>query len=121
MTGNSDRNLFLAGTQSVRNENALHLLEYDEEAGDIRVVAVMDHASPVVALAACPSREGLVLTASSAVRDAANVEFEAALWSLDGASGSAIGERPSLTRKLAFGAHDGAIRECGCLFYLFLV
>mmetsp|Transcript_19738 Transcript_19738/g.33910 ORF Transcript_19738/g.33910 Transcript_19738/m.33910 type:complete len:374 (-) Transcript_19738:58-1179(-) len=77
--GDSDRNRFLVGTINLREENELHLIEFNEESNEITCERVYSHPNEIWHISPCPSNPALVFTVYNT-----GTEYKAGLWKLKG-------------------------------------
>lgn len=58
-----DRHRFLVGTCSVRDQNEIHLLDFDEDDNEIRCLAIWSHPAEVLSLCSSPGQQDIICTA----------------------------------------------------------
>eukprot|EP00743_Colponemidia_sp_Colp-15_P002149 GILK01002331.1.p1 GENE.GILK01002331.1~~GILK01002331.1.p1 ORF type:complete len:364 (+),score=57.69 GILK01002331.1:43-1092(+) len=75
LMGDQDRHCFLVGTQSLRDENEVHLIEYQEDNHEIVCEGVYRHPNEIWSITACPSDPKLLFTTFNA-----GAEYKAKLW-----------------------------------------
>ena len=63
VSGSKERHRFLVGTCSAKEDNEVHLLDFDEDRNEVNCVAVLPHVDEVWALATHPSDPSLFLSA----------------------------------------------------------
>jgi len=93
----TEKNRFLVGTLSLREDNEIHLIEVREEGGDIGVVNIFNHPFEIWALSACPSNPSLLISSYNT-----GAEYKATLWRMN--------ETPKLEEVLELKGHNGFIK-----------
>ena len=58
-----EKHLFLVGTTALREENEIHVIEYEEESGNIVCRQILNHPSEIWDLKPCPKKSNLLFTA----------------------------------------------------------
>eukprot|EP00741_Cyanophora_paradoxa_P006687 tig00001030_g6468.t1 len=88
VVGDTDNNKFLVGTLNLREENEVHLLQFNEDVNEVRCERVYSHQHEIWDIAPCPSDAGLFFTCYNT-----GSETKAGLW------------------KLTEGGHDGDVNQ----------
>ena len=122
VVGDSERHCFFAGTCCLREDNELHLLEFDEESNTLGCVAVYRHPKEIWSISPSPRDSQTLFTCYNT-----GPKFQASLWHTGGdeddagdddggdakraSSVSSHGGQP--LRELAqLPEHDSYIRSC---------
>ena len=74
-----ERSRFLAGTTSLKDENELHLMEYDAGSNELNCERIFTHAHEVWGVETCPGDAALVSTVYNT-----GAEFRASVWRMAG-------------------------------------
>jgi len=74
----TEKNRFLVGTLSLRDDNEIHLIEVREDGGDITCVNIFNHPCEIWAISACPSNPALLFTCYNT-----GTEYKATLWRMN--------------------------------------
>jgi len=93
---NAHSHRFLVGTCSVKEDNEIHCIEFDEEGHELRSAAVFRHPQEVWHLSACPSDASICATTYALSND--SEQWQSTLWRMPGMGGSDSSEEPDASQ-----------------------
>jgi len=105
LEGETEAITFLVGTQSMKNDNTVHLFELDEEYGELNDIAYPHPVGEVWHISSSSHQRELIATCHSHVEAATNLVSGANLWRLGTDS-----ENPELEDLGALDGHDTSVR-----------
>jgi len=82
VVGETERHMFLVGTCSVREDNEIHLLEFDEDINALNCKTVLNHPEEIYEISPCPADPNLFFTVHRAADDKDPMAKRATLWSI---------------------------------------
>ena len=126
MRGDPDHHKFLIGTNSLRDDNEVHFVQFYEDRGDISCERIFPHPSEIWQMSSCPTKEDTFFTVynqgtivlvmvyfvSSFIFDVGG-QFRASLWQAKGLEDSIVTSLTlPLTQLSELPDHEGQIRWC---------